>query len=166
MRPSRSRFYLVYDCPPNDYSHAAVFRAEMLREIYQSRRRSPHHRTLCPQWQTWDMDVFQRVAERTCVPGRGWWIARQRLSRNPRPCAEIMLEDLAGLIGMLEYARELRLCSTPHNSGSGRPRDISIRRDSDTYGCLREPGRAIPTLAITNNPRSDGDGGKRTHRFW
>jgi glucosamine--fructose-6-phosphate aminotransferase (isomerizing) len=133
---------------------AAVFEHEMLREIYQQpqaladtiERYSPNGKLA--------VDVFQPVAEALRSRER-LVIAASGSSRHAGLAAEIMLEDLAGLIVDVEYASEYVYRSTHTIQDPGVLVISQSGETADTLAGLREAkARGLPTVAITNNPRS------------
>jgi len=133
---------------------AAVFEHEMLREIYQQpaaladtiERYAPNGKLAT--------EVFQPVAE--ALQGRERLvIAASGSSRHAGLAAEIMLEDLAGLIVDVEYASEYVYRSTHTLQDPGVLVISQSGETADTLAGLREAkARGLPTLAITNNARS------------
>jgi glucosamine--fructose-6-phosphate aminotransferase (isomerizing) len=82
-------------------------------------------------------------------------IAASGSSRHAGLAAEIMLEDLAGLIVDVEYASEYVYRSTHTIQDPGVLVISQSGETADTLAGLREAkSRGLPTLAITNNPRS------------
>jgi glutamine---fructose-6-phosphate transaminase (isomerizing) len=133
---------------------AAVFAHEMLREIYQQpqaladtiERYAPNGKLA--------VDVFQPVAEALRSRER-LVIAASGSSRHAGLAAEIMLEDLAGLIVDVEYASEYVYRSTHTIQDPGVLVISQSGETADTLAGLREAkARGLPTVAITNNPRS------------
>jgi glutamine---fructose-6-phosphate transaminase (isomerizing) len=132
----------------------AVFKHEMLREIYQQpqaladtiERYAPNGKLA--------VDVFQPVAEALRSRER-LVIAASGSSRHAGLAAEIMLEDLAGLMVDVEYASEYVYRSTHTIQDPGVLVISQSGETADTLAGLREAkSRGLPTLAITNNPRS------------
>jgi glucosamine--fructose-6-phosphate aminotransferase (isomerizing) len=132
----------------------AVFEHEMLREIYQQpqaladtiERYAPNGKLA--------VDVFQPVAEALRSRER-LVIAASGSSRHAGLAAEIMLEDLAGLMVDVEYASEYVYRSTHTIQDPGVLVISQSGETADTLAGLREAkSRGLPTLAITNNPRS------------
>jgi glucosamine--fructose-6-phosphate aminotransferase (isomerizing) len=133
---------------------ATVFEHEMLREIYQQpkaladtiERYAPNGKLAA--------DVFQPVADALGSRSR-LVIAASGSSRHAGLAAEIMLEDLAGLIVDVEYASEYVYRSTHTIQDPGVLVISQSGETADTLAGLREAkSRGLPTLAITNNPRS------------
>jgi glutamine---fructose-6-phosphate transaminase (isomerizing) len=133
---------------------AAVFAHEMLREIYQQpqaladtiERYAPNGKLA--------VDVFQPVAEALRSRER-LVIAASGSSRHAGLAAEIMLEDLAGLIVDVEYASEYVYRSTHTIQDPGVLVISQSGETADTLAGLREAkARGLPTVAITNNLRS------------
>ncbi len=133
---------------------AAVFEHEMLREIYQQpmaladtiERYAPNGKLA--------IEVFQPVAD--ALRGRSRLvIAASGSSRHAGLAAEIMLEDLAGLVVDVEYASEYVYRSTHTIQDPGVLVISQSGETADTLAGLREAkSRGLPTLAITNNDRS------------
>src|ERR1700684_1135793 len=133
---------------------AAVFEHEMLREIYQQpqaladtiERYAPNGKLAA--------EVFQPVAEALRSRGRLVIVASGSI-RHGGLAAEIMLEDLAGLMVDVEYASEYVYRSTHTIQDPGVLVISQSGETADTLAGLREAkSRGLPTLAITNNPRS------------
>src|ERR1700761_8154375 len=133
---------------------ATVFEHEMLREIYQQpkaladtiERYAPNGKLAT--------DVFQPVADALGSRSR-LVIAASGSSRHAGLAAEIMLEDLAGLMVDVEYASEYVYRSTHTIQDTGVLVISQSGETADTLAGLREArSRGLPTLAITNNPRS------------
>jgi glucosamine--fructose-6-phosphate aminotransferase (isomerizing) len=99
-------------------------------------------------------DVFQPVAE--ALNGRSRLvIAASGSSRHAGLAAEIMLEDLAGLVVDVEYASEYVYRSTHTIQDPGVLVISQSGETADTLAALREArSRGLPTLAITNNAAS------------
>jgi glutamine---fructose-6-phosphate transaminase (isomerizing) len=135
-------------------SPAAVFEHEMLREIYEQPsalaetidRYAPNGKLAS--------DVFQPVAE--ALNGRSRLvISASGSSRHAGLAAEIMLEDLAGLVVDVEYASEYVYRSTHTIQDPGVLVISQSGETADTLAALREArSRGLPTLAITNNAAS------------
>jgi glucosamine--fructose-6-phosphate aminotransferase (isomerizing) len=131
-----------------------VFEHAMLREIYQQpaaladtiERYAPNGKLAA--------DVFQPVAD--ALRGRERLvIAASGSSRHAGLAAEIMLEDLAGLIVDVEYASEYVYRSTHTIQDPGVLVISQSGETADTLAGLREAkARGLPTLAITNNADS------------
>ncbi len=132
----------------------AVFEHEMLREIYQQPRAladTIEHYAPNGKLAT---DVFQPVADALQSRSR-LVIAASGSSRHAGLAAEIMLEDLAGLVVDVEYASEYVYRSTHTIQDPGVLVISQSGETADTLAGLREAkARGLPTLAITNNPRS------------
>jgi glutamine---fructose-6-phosphate transaminase (isomerizing) len=133
---------------------AAIFEHEMLREIYQQpqsladtiERYAPNGKLAT--------EVFQPVADALRSRSR-LVIAASGSSRHAGLAAEIMLEDLAGLIVDVEYASEYVYRSTHTIQDPGVLVISQSGETADTLAGLREAkSRGLPTLAITNNDRS------------
>jgi glutamine---fructose-6-phosphate transaminase (isomerizing) len=135
-------------------SPAATFEHEMLREIYEQpsaladtiERYAPNGKLAS--------DAFQPVAE--ALNGRSRLvIAASGSSRHAGLAAEIMLEDLAGLVVDVEYASEYVYRSTHTIQDPGVLVISQSGETADTLAALREArSRGLPTLAITNNQQS------------
>ncbi len=133
---------------------APVFEHAMLREIYQQpaaladtiERYAPNGKLAA--------EVFQPVAD--ALRGRERLvIAASGSSRHAGLAAEIMLEDLAGLIVDVEYASEYVYRSTHTLQDPGVLVISQSGETADTLAGLREAkARGLPTLAITNNAES------------
>jgi glucosamine--fructose-6-phosphate aminotransferase (isomerizing) len=135
-------------------SVAPVFEHEMLREIYEQPRalaETIEHYAPDGKLAT---EVFQPVAD--ALRGRSRLvIAASGSSRHAGLAAEIMLEDLAGLIVDVEYASEYTYRSTHTIQDPGVLVISQSGETADTLAGLREAkSRGLPTLAITNNARS------------
>src|SRR5271167_1326806 len=131
-----------------------VFEHAMLREIYeQPRALADTIEHYAPNGKL-ATDVFQPVAD--ALRGRERLvIAASGSSRHAGLAAEIMLEDLAGLIVDVEYASEYVYRSTHTIQDPGVLVISQSGETADTLAGLREAkSRGLPTLAITNNPRS------------
>jgi glutamine---fructose-6-phosphate transaminase (isomerizing) len=131
-----------------------IFEHEMLREIYQQpqalaetiERYAPNGKLAT--------EVFQPVADALGSRAR-LVIAASGSSRHAGLAAEIMLEDLAGLIVDVEYASEYVYRSTHTIQNPGVLVISQSGETADTLAGLREAkSRGLPTLAITNNPQS------------
>jgi glutamine---fructose-6-phosphate transaminase (isomerizing) len=131
-----------------------VFEHEMLREIFEQpkaladtiERYAPNGKLAT--------DVFQPVADALRSRSR-LVIAASGSSRHAGLAAEIMLEDLAGLIVDVEYASEYVYRSTHTIHDPGVLVISQSGETADTLAGLREAkARGLPTLAITNNPQS------------
>ncbi|HTZ60608.1 MAG TPA: SIS domain-containing protein [Acidobacteriaceae bacterium] len=133
---------------------AAVFEHEMLREIFQQPKAladTIEHYAPNGKLAT---EVFQPVADALRSRSR-LVIAASGSSRHAGLAAEIMLEDLAGLIVDVEYASEYVYRSTHTIQDPGVLVISQSGETADTLAGLREAkSRGLPTLAITNNPRS------------
>ena len=135
-------------------SSAAVFEHEMLREIYQQPRAlADTIERYAPDGKL-ATEAFQPVAD--ALRGRSRLvIAASGSSRHAGLAAEIMLEDLAGLIVDVEYASEYVYRSTHTIQDPGVLVISQSGETADTLAGLREAkSRGLPTLAITNNPTS------------
>ena len=133
---------------------ATIFEHEMLKEIYQQpqaladtiERYAPKGKLA--------IDLFQPVAEALQSRER-LVIAASGSSRHAGLAAEIMLEDLAGLIVDVEYSSEYVYRSTHTIQDPGVLVISQSGETADTLAGLREAkSRGLPTLAITNNPGS------------
>jgi glutamine---fructose-6-phosphate transaminase (isomerizing) len=131
-----------------------VFEHAMLREIYeQPRALADTIEHYAPNGKL-ATEVFQPVAD--ALRGRARLvIAASGSSRHAGLAAEIMLEDLAGLIVDVEYASEYVYRSTHTIQDPGVLVISQSGETADTLAGLREAkSRGLPTLAITNNSRS------------
>jgi glucosamine--fructose-6-phosphate aminotransferase (isomerizing) len=131
-----------------------VFKHEMLREIYeQPQALADTIERYAPDGKL-ATEVFQPVAD--ALRGRARLvIAASGSSRHAGLAAEIMLEDLAGLTVDVEYASEYTYRSTYTIQDPGVLVISQSGETADTLAGLREAkSRGLPTLAITNNPRS------------
>jgi len=86
-------------------------------------------------------------------------IAASGSSRHAGLAAEILLEDLAGLIVDVEYASEYACRSTTTRRHPDNPSPVLVLSQSgetaDTLAALREAARrGHPTIAVTNVPHS------------
>ncbi len=133
---------------------ATVFEHEMLREIFEQpkaladtiERYAPNGKLAT--------GVFQPVADALRSRSR-LVIAASGSSRHAGLAAEIMLEDLAGLMVDVEYASEYVYRSTHTIQDPGVLVISQSGETADTLAGLREAkARGLPTLAITNNPHS------------
>jgi glucosamine--fructose-6-phosphate aminotransferase (isomerizing) len=133
---------------------AAVFEHAMLREIYeQPRALADTIERYAPNGKL-ATGVFQPVADALGSRAR-LVIAASGSSRHAGLAAEIMLEDLAGLIVDVEYASEYVYRSTHTIQDPGVLVISQSGETADTLAGLREAkSRGLPTLAITNNARS------------
>jgi glutamine---fructose-6-phosphate transaminase (isomerizing) len=133
---------------------AAVFEHAMLREIYEQPRALADTIDLYAPNGKLAADVFQPVAD--ALRGRSRLvIAASGSSRHAGLAAEIMLEDLAGLVVDVEYASEYVYRSTHTIQDPGVLVISQSGETADTLAGLREAkSRGLPTLAITNNARS------------
>jgi glucosamine--fructose-6-phosphate aminotransferase (isomerizing) len=133
---------------------ATVFEHEMLREIFeQPKALADTIEHYAPNGKL-ATDVFQPVADALRSRSR-LVIAASGSSRHAGLAAEIMLEDLAGLIVDVEYASEYVYRSTHTIQDPGVLVISQSGETADTLAGLREAkGRGLPTLAITNNPHS------------
>jgi glutamine---fructose-6-phosphate transaminase (isomerizing) len=133
---------------------AAVFKHEMLREIFEQPRALTDTLEHYAPGGKLATDVFQPVAEALQSRSR-LVIAASGSSRHAGLAAEIMLEDLAGLVVDVEYASEYVYRSTHTLQDPGVLVISQSGETADTLAGLREArSRGLPTLAITNNPRS------------
>jgi glutamine---fructose-6-phosphate transaminase (isomerizing) len=133
---------------------ATVFEHEMLREIFeQPKALADTIEHYAPNGKL-ATDVFQPVADALRSRSR-LVIAASGSSRHAGLAAEIMLEDLAGLIVDVEYASEYVYRSTHTIQDPGVLVISQSGETADTLAGLREAkARGLPTLAITNNPNS------------
>jgi glucosamine--fructose-6-phosphate aminotransferase (isomerizing) len=133
---------------------ATVFEHEMLREIFeQPKALADTIEHYAPNGKL-ATDVFQPVADALRSRSR-LVIAASGSSRHAGLAAEIMLEDLAGLIVDVEYASEYVYRSTHTIQDPGVLVISQSGETADTLAGLREAkARGLPTLAITNNPQS------------
>jgi glucosamine--fructose-6-phosphate aminotransferase (isomerizing) len=133
---------------------ATVFEHEMLREIFeQPKALADTIEHYAPNGKL-ATDVFQPVADALRSRSR-LVIAASGSSRHAGLAAEIMLEDLAGLIVDVEYASEYVYRSTHTIQDPGVLVISQSGETADTLAGLREAKeRGLPTLAITNNPHS------------
>src|ERR1700761_29344 len=133
---------------------ATVFQHEMLREIFeQPRALSETIEKYAPGGKL-ASDVFQPVADALGSRSR-LVIAASGSSRHAGLAAEIMLEDLAGLMVDVEYASEYVYRSTHTIQDPGVLVISQSGETADTLAGLREAkSRGLPTLAITNNAKS------------
>jgi glutamine---fructose-6-phosphate transaminase (isomerizing) len=133
---------------------ATVFEHEMLREIFeQPKALADTIEHYAPNGKL-ATDVFQPVADALRSRSR-LVIAASGSSRHAGLAAEIMLEDLAGLIVDVEYASEYVYRSTHTIQDPGVLVISQSGETADTLAGLREAkARGLPTLAITNNPHS------------
>jgi glutamine---fructose-6-phosphate transaminase (isomerizing) len=131
-----------------------VFEHEMLREIYQQPQALADTIEHYAPGGKLATEVFQPVAEALRSRAR-LVIAASGSSRHAGLAAEIMLEDLAGLVVDVEYASEYVYRSTHTIQDPGVLVISQSGETADTLAGLREAkSRGLPTLAITNNPRS------------
>jgi glucosamine--fructose-6-phosphate aminotransferase (isomerizing) len=133
---------------------ATVFEHEMLREIFeQPKALADTIEHYAPNGKL-ATGVFQPVADALRSRSR-LVIAASGSSRHAGLAAEIMLEDLAGLIVDVEYASEYVYRSTHTIQDPGVLVISQSGETADTLAGLREAkARGLPTLAITNNPHS------------
>ena len=99
-------------------------------------------------------EVFEAAAE--AMQGRERLvIAASGSSRHAGLAAEIMLEDLAGLVVDVEYASEYTYRSSQTIQNAAALVISQSGETADTLAALREAkSRGWPTLAITNNAQS------------
>src|SRR6202142_219785 len=130
------------------------FEHAMLREIYeQPQALADTIERYAPKGKL-AIDLFQPVAEALRSRER-LGIAASGSSRHAGLAAEIMLEDLAGLIVDVEYSSEYVYRSTHTIQDPGVLVISQSGETADTLAGLREAkSRGLPTVAITNNPRS------------
>ena len=133
---------------------AAIFEHEMLREIFeQPRALSETIENYAPGGKL-AANIFQPVADALQSRSR-LVIAASGSSRHAGLAAEIMLEDLAGLVVDVEYASEYVYRSTHTIQDPGVLVISQSGETADTLAALREAkARGLPSIAITNNPRS------------
>src|ERR1700760_3215391 len=132
----------------------AVFEHAMLREIFeQPRALADTIERYVPNGKL-ATEVLQPVAD--ALRGRSRLvIAASGSSRHAGLAAEIMLEDLAGLIVDVEYASEYVYRSTHTTQDPGVLVISQSGETADTLAALREAkARGLATLAITNNAAS------------
>lgn len=133
---------------------AANFEHEMLREIYQQPQALADTIERYAPGGKLATEVFQPVAEVMRSRER-LVIAASGSSRHAGLAAEIMLEDLAGLMVDVEYSSEYVYRTTHTIQDPGVLVISQSGETADTLAALREAkARGLPTLAITNNPRS------------
>jgi glutamine---fructose-6-phosphate transaminase (isomerizing) len=132
----------------------AVFEHEMLREIFeQPGALSGTIDKYAPDGKLASA-VFQPVADALGSRSR-LVVAASGSSRHAGLAAEIMLEDLAGLVVDVEYASEYVYRSTHTIQDPGVLVISQSGETADTLAALREAKvRGLPTLAITNHARS------------
>lgn len=131
-----------------------VFPHAMLREIYEQPRAltdTIHH--YMPDGKL-DPEAFSTVPEAVGSKQR-LVITASGSSRNAGLAAEIMLEDLAGLVVDVEYASEYCYRSTYTLQDPGVVVVSQSGETADTLAALREAKlRGLATVAITNNAGS------------
>jgi glucosamine--fructose-6-phosphate aminotransferase (isomerizing) len=133
---------------------AAKFEHEMLREIYQQPQALADTIERYAPGGKLATEVFQPVAEAMRSRER-LVIAASGSSRHAGLAAEIMLEDMAGLMVDVEYASEYVYRSTHTIQDPGVLVISQSGETADTLAGLREAeARGLPTVAITNNPQS------------
>ena len=139
------------------------FRHQMLREIYEQpaaiARTLEHYLDLC------DGDLSGSAPEFREEPLRAvaalfrqhpdLIVAASGSSRHAGLAAEILLEDLAGLVVDVEYASEYACRSTALRRHPDNPSPVLVLSQSgetaDTLAALREAARrGHPTIAVTN----------------
>src|ERR1700761_750007 len=148
---SRSTILSVIGLP---MMSTAVFKHAMLREIYEQPKALADTIEHYAPGGKLAADVFQPVADALRGSSR-LVIAASGSSRHAGLAAEIMLEDLAGLIVDVEYASEYVYRSTHTIQDPGVLVISQSGETADTLAGLREAkSRGLPTVAITNNPRS------------
>jgi glutamine---fructose-6-phosphate transaminase (isomerizing) len=132
----------------------AVFEHEMLREIFeQPRALAETIENYAPEGKLASA-IFQPVADALGSRSR-LVIAASGSSRHAGLAAEIMLEDLAGLVVDVEYASEYVYRSTHTIQDPGVLVISQSGETADTLAALREAKvRGLPTMAITNHARS------------
>ena len=132
----------------------AVFEHAMLREIYEQPRALAETIDHYAPNGKLAAEVFQPVAEALRGHAR-LVIAASGSSRHAGLAAEIMLEDLAGLIVDVEYASEYVYRSTHTIQDPGVLVISQSGETADTLAALREAkARGLSTLAITNHAKS------------
>ena len=131
-----------------------TFEHAMLREIYDQPKALADAIEHYAPSQGLATEVFQRAAE--AMRGRERLvIAASGSSRHAGLAAEIMLEDLAGLVVDVEYASEYTYRSTQTIQDAAVLVISQSGETADTLAALREAkSRGLPTLAITNHPHS------------
>jgi glutamine---fructose-6-phosphate transaminase (isomerizing) len=131
-----------------------TFEHAMLREIYEQPKVLADAIEHYAPPQGLATEVFQRAAE--AMRGRERLvIAASGSSRHAGLAAEIMLEDLAGLVVDVEYASEYTYRSTQTIQDAAVLVISQSGETADTLAALREAkSRGLPTLAITNNAHS------------
>src|ERR1700761_600321 len=133
---------------------AAIFEHEMLREIFeQPRALSETIENYAPGGKL-AANIVQPVADALQSRSR-LIIAASGSSRHAGLAAEILLEDLAGLVVDVEYASEYACRSTHLRRHPDNPSPVLVLSQSgetaDTLAALREANqRGHPTVAITN----------------
>jgi len=130
-----------------------TFAHEMLREIYE--QPAAIRRTLALYLSDAELkpDVAAMLAGWS-IPEGEILIAASGSSRHSGLAAEILLEDLCGLAGDVEYASEYSCRGTDGQQASRHPSVLVLSQSgetSDTLAALREARlRGQKTLAITN----------------
>src|ERR1700761_3069701 len=133
---------------------AAIFEHEMLREIFeQPRALSETIENYAPGGKL-AANIVQPVADALQSRSR-LIIAASGSSRHAGLAAEILLEDLAGLVVDVEYASEYACRSTTLRRHPDNPSPVLVLSQSgetaDTLAALREAARrGHPTIAVTN----------------
>jgi glucosamine--fructose-6-phosphate aminotransferase (isomerizing) len=131
-----------------------TFEHAMLREIYeQPKALADTVEHYAPQGRL-ASEVFEAAAE--AMRGRERLvIAASGSSRHAGLAAEIMLEDLAGLVVDVEYASEYTYRSSQTIKNAAALVISQSGETADTLAALREAkSRGWPALAITNNAQS------------
>ena len=131
-----------------------IFEHGMLREIYeQPKALADTIEHYAPQG-VLAAEEFDRAAE--ALQGRERLvIAASGSSRHAGLAAEIMLEDLAGLVVDVEYASEYTYRSTQTIRNAAALVISQSGETADTLAALREAkSRGWPVMAITNDPQS------------
>ena len=139
-------------------SQPRSFRHHMLREIYEQpaaiARTLEYYLDLSPAEPTFREEPLAAVAA-LFRRHPDLIIAASGSSRHAGLAAEILLEDLAGLVVDVEYASEYACRSTTLRRHPGNPSPVLVLSQSgetaDTLAALREAARrGHPTIAVTN----------------
>jgi glucosamine--fructose-6-phosphate aminotransferase (isomerizing) len=134
------------------------FRHQMLREIYEQpaaiARTLEHYLDLCGTNPKFREEPLRAVAA-LFRQHPDLIIAASGSSRHAGLAAEILLEDLAGLVVDVEYASEYACRSTALRRHPDNPNPVMVLSQSgetaDTLAALREAARrGHPTIAVTN----------------
>ncbi|HEV2273143.1 MAG TPA: SIS domain-containing protein [Acidobacteriaceae bacterium] len=131
-----------------------AFPHAMLREIYEQPRALADTIDHYAPPAGLAIEVFQRAAE--AMRGRDRLvIAASGSSRHAGLAAEIMLEDLAGLVVDVEYASEYTYRSSQTVQDAAVLVISQSGETADTLAALREAkSRGLPVMAITNQSQS------------